>query len=675
VSRIMTGAFGVLIVLAGGSANLRGDAAGRQALLTDPRYQQIAELDRQVREWQRNPAIRIGGMDGLYIAGQRGRMERVLRDSLKSEAEACGHCQPAQGKYEELQKLMNEELNAALGIASDAGGGPGWAWLLKALQTGDWNSPPPLTDEQLEPFEVQRILRRVEQHCVTVYSPQFRLELLAPTVKRDIERNPQKYYAFTKEWNDRLFACEAKLDGKQLYAQHRLALDRCLAAHDADKVQHAIGTTASQIHAEEAAFNRCMNETDAATAACTEGAFVAYWINLRHDPNVNTGPIAPCAPVTVPLTRLRVDLRRERQLLTLEHVRAYAADPAKMAELEKQSAGITPASLEIRTSLAPPVAPFPAFGTPVNSLGVPVGAKFAIALLEPIDLLHVDAARRYPAQMLGPANFRGRVSLSKGVGVLVRAYRQDTTNPRIIMIGIESVSAVIDSRPYPLPGLLESPELQTINAGGGVTAGDKQTVLPAGATLEGTVLSTLRPRLDDPADANSPLLHAAPFPTEDPAFLNAERGPETSGGAPRPKYSLLPGGLSPPTSLPLHVVVADPVDLTTDDNSLRFRAQTAAAVQYQGETVLPAGTDVFLKVSRKGQNALFYQVTLTVVSALIGGKEIPLQTSQLPRNARIPRQGTVARAATARQQRLPFGVDTLPPGTRLQFSILAPGRQ
>src|SRR5579884_1659238 len=174
------------IILAGACGSLRADAAAEQALRADPRYQQIVELDRRYKELQMNPAVRIGGMDALYILAQRSRIERALRDALKSEAEACGRCQPKEGKYEELNRLMNEERSVLFGTLHDAGGGPGLAWLFNAVLTGDWRQPPPLTDEQLEQLEVQRILRRVEQHCVTIYSPQLRLELLAPAEKRDI---------------------------------------------------------------------------------------------------------------------------------------------------------------------------------------------------------------------------------------------------------------------------------------------------------------------------------------------------------------------------------------------------------------------------------------------------------------------------------------------------------
>ena len=48
---------------------------------------------------------------------------------------------------------------------------------------------------------------------------------------------------------------------------------------------------------------------------------------------------------------------------------------------------------------------------------------------QPIDLMHVDAARRYRARLAGPADFRGRSSLSRGVAVSVRAFRQKTPKP------------------------------------------------------------------------------------------------------------------------------------------------------------------------------------------------------------------------------------------------------
>jgi hypothetical protein len=79
--------------------------------------------------------------------------------------------------------------------------------------------------------------------------------------------------------------------------------------------------------------------------------------------------------------------------------------------------------------------------------------------------MHVDAARRYRARLAGPADFRGRSSLSRGVAVSVRAFRQKTPNPKISVVAIESVSVIIYSKSYALPASLESPELQAAKAG------------------------------------------------------------------------------------------------------------------------------------------------------------------------------------------------------------------
>jgi hypothetical protein len=92
--------------------------------------------------------------------------------------------------------------------------------------------------------------------------------------------------------------------------------------------------------------------------------------------------------------------------------------------------------------------------------------------------------------------------------------------------------------------------------------------------------------------------------------------------------------------------------------------------------VIPAGADVFVKVIRKGRNALFYQVALTVDTVVLEGKKIPVRTNQIPRNVRIPQEGAPApRARATQQQRLPAGAETLPPGTRLQFSAAPPQAQ
>jgi hypothetical protein len=305
----------------------------------------------------------------------QGEFQALLKE-LKKEAEACAPCQPYQDKYEALAKEWEAYRSEMYGTP----GGKQLFGILEALRTGNWSGPAPPTEAELEQMAMASVRGRVEGHCQTVFGPLNRLEFLAPADKRQIQLDPQKFYAFSKPWYDRIYACLGKLDTKVLYAQHRLALGRCLTAHDYDKVQHTPGVNAYQMQAEKEAFGRCMNENDVATAACTEDFYISYWVSMRKDPTLNRGPGGTCAPVVmaVALPRVGIYATRPPEIVQLEIVRKYAADTAKMAELEKEAAGTTPATFGIDGTVPHPVSPLPASGAPVNSLGVPVGATFTM---------------------------------------------------------------------------------------------------------------------------------------------------------------------------------------------------------------------------------------------------------------------------------------------------------
>jgi hypothetical protein len=661
-------------------AILNAQSAARKALNADPRYQKLeAEVDR-MRAAQQNPdpRFRAGPLDLLLaLDDEEADADRLLQD-LKKEAEACGHCEDKQAKYEEFateQAVTRDALMSFPGAAKVA-------QFLKALRESNdpvrdilhsYKEPP--TEAQLQEIELQYDRGIASGHCEILYGPQYRVELLAPDAKRTLQGDVGKYTAYTKEWTDRVKSCESKINAHVLFAQHRLALGRCLVAHDYEKT-----TDPRLYHPEQDAFNRCMSETDIMTAACTEDLYIRTWIKRRQTPTQGWATPQPCPPVLVTVTPPlgNTAVPQQSWVVDLKRVRAYASKPAEMAKLEQEAAGETPATYGLDTSIPPPVSPIPVFGKPVNSLGVPVGAKIEVTLLEPIDLVRPVAGHRYRAQLLGPANFRDHLSLSKGLEVSVRAYRKESSNPKFFTVVIEAVSTTIGSQSYPLPGSLDGPELQAFNAlSFRALSGSPrptQTMLPAGITLKGDVWSALPLRPDDPADAGSPLLREAPFPTDDPEFMHPAN--RTVMGAPRPQYSLLPGLLHPTTPFPIPVITAEEIDLTSDDPDVRFQAKAADPVEYQGDTVIPAGADVYLKVIRKGRNALYYQVALTVDAVVLDGKEIPLRTNQIARNARIPPEDGVpapaprnSRTRQPRPQRRVRGADTMPAGTRLKFSV------
>ena len=125
-------------------------------------------------------------LDILADASQiQGAFEALLQE-LKKEAEACAHCQPNQGKYEELAK----EWEAYRSEMYDTPGGKQLFGILEALRTGNWNGPAPPTDEELQQLDMQRIRNRVAGHCGALYDPGRRLDLLAPPEKRQIQLDP-----------------------------------------------------------------------------------------------------------------------------------------------------------------------------------------------------------------------------------------------------------------------------------------------------------------------------------------------------------------------------------------------------------------------------------------------------------------------------------------------------
>ena len=266
-----------LMILLGGAATIRADQAGKKALEADPRYKQLGAIIDKAKAAQHDPdpRRRPRALDILADISQiQGAFETLLQQ-LKAEADACRPCQPQQGKYEELAK----EWGAVKNTVMDAPGGRELLRFTEALRTGNWGeSAPPLTEEQLQQLDKQSVVGGVGQHCITLYSPQNRLPFLAPEEKREVERDQQKYAVFSKLWTDRMYACQGQLNAVVLYAQHRLALGRCLTSHDYDRIQHnVVGATGAQMQAQQQAFAQCMNENDVVTAACNEDLKISAW--------------------------------------------------------------------------------------------------------------------------------------------------------------------------------------------------------------------------------------------------------------------------------------------------------------------------------------------------------------------------------------------------------------
>jgi hypothetical protein len=114
-----------------------------------------------------------------------------------------------------------------------------------------------------------------------------------------------------------------------------------------------------------------------------------------------------------------------------------------------------------------------------------------------------------------------------------------------------------------------------------------------------------------------------------------------------------------PAGTQLAVTTIDAIDLLTQDESLRYRAQLERPALSRGQTVLAQGSEVLLKISRQNlpkspDNMAF--VALTVDSTTLDGKLIQLTSRAVVKL--VPVHGTTSRTPTE-----------IPPGTKLLFIV------
>ncbi len=142
----------------------------------------------------------------------------------------------------------------------------------------------------------------------------------------------------------------------------------------------------------------------------------------------------------------------------------------------------------------------------------------------------------------------------------------------------------------------------------------------------------------------------------------------------QPAWSLAPGGREPPLPVRIAVVAAEPIDLSSDDGTRQFRAQTTAPVKYQNQVLIPAGTDVYLRVRQQGRTGLANRVFITIDTILPDGKPIPVRTNPILRFVRLRQNAdSIPRRQPVRRQDSMMGAQTLPAGTPLAF-ITIPSR-
>jgi hypothetical protein len=137
-------------------------------------------------------------------------------------------------------------------------------------------------------------------------------------------------------------------------------------------------------------------------------------------------------------------------------------------------------------------------------------------------------------------------------------------------------------------------------------------------------------------------------------------GPGMSGDAtgtsvPSAGKSVIPAGTQ------LAVVTIDAIDLLNQDESRTYRAELARPALFHGQTVLPKGTEVLLKVSREKRPEMpdtLAFMALTVDSTTVDGKRTALTTS------------TVVKTVSVREPKPRAGTE-VPPHTPLVFFVQA----
>ena len=299
---------------------------------------------------------------------------------------------------------------------------------------------------------------------------------------------------------------------------------------------------------------------------------------------------------------------------------------------------------------------------PVAMLAGATGDVFAgqtvtVTTVDLIDLEGIQAGRRFRARLDEPLRYRGEIAVQVGADVYLNV-RGDASN---VTTSVDSV--IMGAKPFPLVTSEGHSMLGAVPQPAGVAQDGPTRRLPGARSQPrqirglppGTRLIYLVRKGTASSNQIAPSTSARANATEPPAQPPPPANAGVAPSAPR-HYSFLPGGLNPPVPLPLTVAVAEPIDLAGDDDSVRFRARTASPVQYRGDVLISTGADVFLKVIRKGHNAVYDQVALTVDAVVLDGARIPVRTNQVLRNVRIAAEGAA----------------TLPAGTRLLFYILVP---
>jgi hypothetical protein len=425
----------------------------------------------------------------------------------------------------------------------------------------------------------------------------------------------------------------------------------------------------AKVAAARQAYDACMNEKDILTAFCTQDRYISFWVEQRREPRRPPPPAQPCPG---PDLVLMPDPQSTTGTLARTY-RAKGSKPETVAYWAKRAAGATPASMGVDITMPQPTYALPRVGEPVNASGVPVGAKLVVSTAESIDLLHADISRLVPARLASPADYRGKSYLSPGTPISLRVQRE-TQRDKLVFVNFSVDSIEVNGQKHPLPVTAQDGRtIELMDAFGRLPAKPPITVLPPQTLLHFVVVPT------DPAT-----LPAVPFITEDKklTYSHGVRANVASGN---------PGGTLPtsngpgtaalqaasgsdttaiPGNLALSLVAVEPIDLASADATRRFRAQTTAPVIHQGNILIPAGSDVFLKVMRKQETRGFLHVALAADYAIIAGSQVPLATTQMMRS--VSRGTTPLGIPTRPGQLPPPGAPTLPAQTQLNLITVTP---
>jgi hypothetical protein len=268
---------------------ISAQSAGQKALLADPRYQRLQKTIDELRNRSAPDSVRkptVG--EGLRQTLQQLYAVEDLLDILKKEADACGHCQPQQGKYEEFEKQTEplRDTMHSLGI-------PDRETLGRAVEEYLTHRAPTISEDQADEAERQNAKAYADRHCHALYEPLNRLQALSGAEKQEISKSTKNWFVFAQPWVDRMQACLAQVNPEVLWAQHRYVLIQCFNAHDYDSPRTMWWTLPTNA----ATWQRCAPSTEPVGRSLRQGGCRAAGLRCLHERKRHSDRILYAGPL------------------------------------------------------------------------------------------------------------------------------------------------------------------------------------------------------------------------------------------------------------------------------------------------------------------------------------------------------------------------------------------